>query len=106
MQEFEGYGHSNARLLPPDQGDGFIWRMHSIVRYEERDGGLYLEIEAMALTRDIPASLGWVVKPVVNHLSMDSLMTSLRETRDAVNAADKPRGLVSSAVAGHNSGKH
>jgi hypothetical protein len=106
MQEFEGYGHSNARLLPPDQGDGFIWRMHSIVRYEERDAGLYLEIEAMALTRDIPASLRWVVKPVVNHLSMDSLMTSLRETRDAVNAADKPRGLVSGTVAGHNSGKH
>lgn len=86
MQEIEDYGQSDQHLLPPGQGSGFIWQLHSIVRYEERDGGVYLEMEAMALTRDIPASLRWVVKSVVNHLSMDSLMTSLRETRDAVGS--------------------
>jgi len=106
MQEIEGYGHSDARLVPPGQGDGFIWRLHSIVRYEERDGGLYLEMEAIALTRDIPASLRWMVKPVVNRLSMDSLLTSLRETRDAVNRAAGLAGrLVSCAGVSRNSGK-
>jgi hypothetical protein len=106
LQEIADYGHSDERLLPPGQGDGFIWRMHSIVRYEERDGGLYLEMEAIALTRDIPASLCWVVKPVVNHLSIDSLTTSLRETRDAVHAAaGRPGRLVSCAGGGRNRGK-
>jgi len=38
----------------------------------------------MALTRDIPASLAWMVNPVVNHLSVNSLSTTLRQTRDAV----------------------
>jgi len=36
------------------------------------------------LTRDIPASLAWVVDPLVHHLSIDSLTTTLRQTRDAV----------------------
>ena len=45
---------------------------------------MYLELEAIALTRDIPASVAWMVNPVVNHLSFNSLTTTLRQTRDAV----------------------
>jgi hypothetical protein len=84
LREVAGPGHAGPRLLPPDTGDGFIWRIRSLARYEERDGGVYLELEAMALTRDIPASLAWMVKPLVNHLSINSLTTTLRQTRDAV----------------------
>ncbi len=87
VREIEDYGQAAQRMLPPDTGNGFIWRMHSIARYEERDGGVYLEIEALALTRDIPASLRLMVSPVVNHLSVNSLTTTLKQTRDAVKAA-------------------
>jgi len=86
VQEIEDYGHAGEHLLPPGTGNGFIWRLHSIARYEERDGGVYLELEAIALTRDIPFSLRWLVNPVVNHLSINSLTTTLRQTRDAVNS--------------------
>ncbi|MBV9503909.1 MAG: hypothetical protein JO323_02780 [Acidobacteriia bacterium] len=84
IREIQGYGHPDERLLPPNTGSGFIWRIRSITRYEERDGGVYLELEAMALTRDIPASVAWMVKPVVNHLSTNSLVATLRQTHDAV----------------------
>jgi hypothetical protein len=84
IREIQGYGHKDERMLPPDTGNGFIWRIRSVARYEERDGGVYLELEAAALTRDIPASLAWMVNPVVNHLSINSLTTTLRQTRDAV----------------------
>lgn len=84
VREIQGYGRSDQHLLPPDKGDGFLWRVRSIARYEERGEGVYLELEVMALTRDIPASLAWVVKPVINHLSINSLTTTLRQTRDAV----------------------
>jgi hypothetical protein len=87
VREIQGYGHNDERLLPPDTGSGFIWRIRSISRYEERDGGVYLELEAMALTRDIPASLAWMVNPVVNRLSINSLTATLRQTRDAVISA-------------------
>jgi len=84
IQEIEDYGRPSERLLPADAGDGFIWRIRSISRYLERDGGVYLEIEAIALTRDVPSSLRWMVSPVVNHLSINSLTTTLSQTREAV----------------------
>ena len=82
----ESFGRPGEHLLPPDTGAGFIWRIYSIARYEERDGGVYLEIEALALTRDVPSSLRWLVNPVVKHLSVNSLTTTLEQTRDAVYA--------------------
>ena len=84
LQQIEEYGHPGEHLLPPDTGGGFIWRARSISRYEERDGGVYLELEAIVLSRDIPSSLQWLVNPVVNHLSINSLTTTLRQTRQAV----------------------
>ena len=84
VREIEKYGQPNQRELDPDKGNGFIWRLSSINRYEERDGGLYVEVEAMALTREIPISLRFLVKPVVMDLSRSSLRTSLEQTRDAV----------------------
>jgi hypothetical protein len=86
VREIEDYGRAGERLLPAGTGNGFIWRLHSIARYQERDGGVYLELEAIALTRDIPASLRFLVSPVVKHLSANSLTTTLRQTRDAVTA--------------------
>jgi hypothetical protein len=57
---------------------------------------MYLELEAVALTRDIPASVRWLANRVVNHLSINSLRTTLRQTRDAVNSlAGRPEPLAS-----------
>jgi hypothetical protein len=99
LQQIEDYGRASQHLLPPDIGGGFIWRIYSISRYEERDGGVYLEIEAMALSRDIPASLRWLVNPVVNHLSVNSLITTLQQTRAAVESEPIPKERL--AVAEH-----
>jgi hypothetical protein len=97
VREIERYGRPDERLLPDGTGNGFIWRIRSIARYEERDGGVYMELEALALTRDIPASVAWMVKPVVNHLSVNSLITTLRQTRDAVLSPQRvPETLASS----------
>jgi hypothetical protein len=84
MREIEAFGHRNERFLAPGIGNGFIWRLQSIARYEERDRGVFLELEAIALTRDIPTSLHWLVSPLVNHLSINSLTTTLQQTRAAV----------------------
>lgn len=86
IQQIENYGHSDEHLLPPDSGAGFVWRVHCITKYEQRDGGVYMELEAIALSRDIPPSLRWLVSPVVNRLSINSLAMTLRQTRQAVKA--------------------
>jgi hypothetical protein len=96
VREIVDYGHPGQYMLPPDKGNGFIWRIRSLARFEEREGGVYLELEATALTRDVPASLAWMVNPVVNRLSVGSLTTTLCQTRSAVVAArENPPTLAS-----------
>jgi hypothetical protein len=76
---------SGQHLLLPDNGSHFMWRIHTISKYEQRDGGVDVEVEAIALSRDVPSSLGSMVNPVVHRLSIGSLITTLRQTRRAVN---------------------
>jgi hypothetical protein len=89
IQEIAGYGTDGQRTLPEDEGTGLIWRIHGITRFEERDGGVYVELEAIVLSRDIPVALRLVVSPIVRRVSRESLMTSLRQTQDAVRSAAK-----------------
>lgn len=83
IREIEEYGQPGEHFLPSDTGSGFLWRIHSITRYQERDGGVYLEVEGIALSRDIPSSFRWLVSPIVKRLSASSLEVMLRRTRDA-----------------------
>ena len=104
-QEIESYGQKDERFLPPGQGNGFIWRLQSITRYEERDGGVYVELEAIGLTRDIPVSLRWLANPLVARLSRSTLATSLRQTREGVAAsAREPRVSASCGTRGFRPG--
>jgi hypothetical protein len=87
LQEIQNYGHPNQRDLPAGSGHGYVWRLYSFARYEQRDGGVYLEIEAIALTRDVPAGLRFMVDPEVKRLSRKSLVDSLEQSRAAVKAS-------------------
>jgi hypothetical protein len=87
IQEVQNYGTDDEHRLPEDVGTGLIWRLFSIMRFEERDGGVYVELEAIALSRDIPGSLHWLVGPIVRRASRSSLALSLRQTEDAIHPA-------------------
>ncbi len=84
IQEIEGYGTSTERLVPEGQGRGILWRLFAVTRYLERDGGVYIEFEAIGLSRDIPFSVRWFVEPMVRRVSRSSLATSLEETEHAI----------------------
>jgi hypothetical protein len=102
MREIENYGTPNQRELIDGQGEGLLWRLFSIARFEERDGGVYVELEAIALSRAIPVSLRWLIEPIVSRVSRNSLMTSLRQTEDAEHAR---RTLASNSVESMRAGK-
>ena len=51
-----------------------------------RDGGVYLELETIGLSRDMPASLRWLVKSIVRRVSRWSLSTTLRQTEIGVRS--------------------
>ena len=84
IQEVEEFGTPAQRLLQQDEGKGIIWRLFSITRFAERDGGVYVELEAIGLSRSIPASVRFLAEPIVRRVSRASLSTSLRQTEDAV----------------------
>ena len=85
VQEIDEYGQPGEHKLPVDQGSGYIWRLYSLSRFEERDGGVYVELEAIALSRDIPISVRWMVEPIVRRISRNSLQTSLQQTAARVS---------------------
>jgi hypothetical protein len=66
---------------------GFLWRLYSIQRYEEQDGGVYAELESIVLSRDIPLELRWLMKPILQNLPRNSMIGTLEETRSAVCAS-------------------
>jgi hypothetical protein len=84
IQEIEEYGAPTQQVLREGEGNGIIWKLFSITRYVERDGGVYLEFEAIGLSRDISSSLRWIVEPIVRRISRSSLSTSLQQTAQAV----------------------
>jgi hypothetical protein len=85
IQEVDKFGTPDQHTLPEDQGTGLIWRLSSFTRLEERDGGVYAELEAIALSRDIPAAFRVFVTPIVRRVSRDSLATSLHQTKVAID---------------------
>jgi hypothetical protein len=85
IQEIQDYGQADARKLPADEGHGYTWRFQSVTRFEEADGGVYLEFEMIALSRDVWA-VRWLTKPVVERMSRDTIFTILQRARDAVQS--------------------
>jgi hypothetical protein len=89
IAEVENAGSHNETVLPPDTGYGFLWRLNSYWRFQERDGGVYLECRAISLSRDVPFGLGWIIEPIVQKLPKESLINTLESTRQALRAEAK-----------------
>jgi hypothetical protein len=84
IAEVQNPGKPDEHELPQGKDHGFLWRINSYWRFQERDGGVYVECEAVSLTRDIPAGLGWLIDPVVRELPRESLFNTLGATRNAL----------------------
>jgi hypothetical protein len=86
IAEVENPGKSDEREKMPGDDGGFLWRMETWWRLEERDGGVFVQSEVASLTRNIPAGLGWLIGPFVTSIPRESLTFTLEATRKAVAA--------------------
>ncbi len=84
IAEVEYPGSTRERVLPPDSGHGFLWRLYSYWRFQERECGVHVECRAISLSRDVPFGLGWVVEPLIQTLPKESLIHTLSATREAL----------------------
>ena len=84
ISEIDSPGTGRSARSSSSEEHGFLWRLNTYWSYEERDGGLYMQIESVSLTRSIPTGLGWAVGPFVESVPRESLEFTLRSTCNAL----------------------
>lgn len=84
ISEIASPGSPGEHALGAEDERGFLWRLNTYWTYEERNGGLYLQIESISLTRSVPAGLNWVVQPFIEKIPRESLEFTLRSTCNAL----------------------
>ena len=93
IAEVENPGKKNEREKSRDEDNGFLWGMETWWRMEEKDGGVYVQSEAVSLTRDIPVGLGWMIGPFITGIPKETLTFTLEATRRAVLAQSRDKKL-------------
>jgi hypothetical protein len=86
VRQVEHAGEPAEHRLRPGTGNGYLWRANAMSKYLERDGGVYMEIDAIGLSRGFPPFLGWIIEPVARRLGRGSAGESLRQLRVALTS--------------------
>ena len=84
IAQVENAAEPNEHELPPGKDGGYMWRLNSYWRYFDSGRGVYVQCEAVSLTRDIPTGLNWLVGPFIQSVPKESLEFTLHSTRSAV----------------------
>lgn len=90
IAEIDHPGERMERALSATEQHGFLWRLNTYWSWEEMDGGLYVQIRSISLTRAIPAGLGWAIGSFVESVPRESLEFTLRSACAACAAAKRP----------------
>jgi hypothetical protein len=81
IREVENAAEADEQVKPEGHDRGLLWRMNTYWRFEEKDGGTYVECQSISLTRDIPTGLGWLLNGYVESVPRESLTFTLCATR-------------------------
>jgi hypothetical protein len=84
LTEVQNAGQADEHELPVDDAHGYLWRLYSYWRFEEKDGGVYVQLESIGLSRAVPAIIGWLVNPLLSSIPRGILSSLLGATRAAV----------------------
>jgi hypothetical protein len=84
VQQVDNWGRPDERLEPEGHDKGFVWKLNAFWRFEEKNGGTYLECTSISLSRDLPVGLGWVVGSLVSNLSKETLAFTLTTSRTEI----------------------
>ncbi len=82
IQEVRDPGTARETLLPVGHDRGYLWRQTSYWRFVARDGGTYVQCEAISLSRRVPTGLGWLLGGAAAKVPRETLAFTLRALRD------------------------
>lgn len=84
VAEIANPGQPDEHALTGADDHGFMWRLNTYWSFEQLPDGVLVECEAISLSRDIPAGLGWLISPIVESIPRESLEFTLNGTRAAL----------------------
>ena len=79
--EIENAGTPREKALPEGNDHGYMWKLNSYWRYKQLDDGVLVEIESLTLSRDLPAIIGPLIRPIVNSTARESMTRTLASVR-------------------------
>lgn len=77
-------GQASESEETPGDDSGYLWALNAYWRFEEADGGVYTECEAISISRDVPFGLGWAIKGFIDKFPKDSMRNTLEGVKKAV----------------------
>lgn len=90
IAEVENPASPQERSASPQDDRGFLWRLNSYWHFYQADGGVYIQCNAVSLTRDVPTGVGWLVGPFIENIPRESLRFTLTATRQALLERFRP----------------
>lgn len=85
IAEVQNAGRPDEKELPVGNDHGYMWRMNLYTRYLEKDNGVYIEIEFVALSRTIPRIFALLVNPYLRSIPREYLTNYIQATQRAVS---------------------
>ena len=79
---------SSAPVGSAAKDQGLLWALNHYWRILQMDGGLYIECEALVLSRRTPVLLDWIAPPLIARAARESLVKTIRATIRIMNSPD------------------
>lgn len=89
--EVENAGTARERALPEGNDHGYMWRLNSYWRYKQLGDGVLVEVESLSLSRDLPAIIGPLIRPIVTSTARESMSRTLASLRARFASSDPAR---------------
>jgi hypothetical protein len=94
IAELEHPEQPDSPVFPADHGHGYLWRVNNYWRLEEKDGGVYMQVESIALSRDVPALFAWFFNPLIRRVSRQTLANLLYATQRGLQSGEQALALT------------
>jgi hypothetical protein len=89
IAEVQNPGKAEEKELPVGNDHGYMWRLNLYTRYLQKDNGVYVQIEFVALSRNIPRGFAWLVNPYVRSIPTEYLTNYVRITQRALSGSER-----------------
>ena len=86
LVELQNPGSPDEKPLSTSASHGYVEKVFTIVRYQQSDRGVSVEVETLTLSRGVPASVRWLIAPIVERFSRQAMAGTMERLRDRTQA--------------------